>query len=112
LENQWREYGLMLTNDDLSIGTTLIRQTEEYGPVECDITVRFAATMTSRGWRGSYWEPPEAAEFEVEFIGAEFDGVPSDAPGPLTVIEIATLKRWFDENEAKAWECANDNKDI
>ena len=100
------------TNDDLSIGATLIRQDNEGQPVECDVSVKFAATMTSRGWRGSYWEPPEAAEFEIEFLGAELDGEPSDAPGPLTAIEVATLRKWFDENEARAWEAANDNKEI
>lgn len=105
------------TNDDLSIGTTLIRQDNDGEPVECDVVVNFAATMTSPGWRGSYYEPPESAEFEIEFLGAAFDlppgqTEPSDAPGPMTVIELATLEKWFDENEARAWECANDNKGV
>lgn len=102
----------MHTNDDLSIGTRLIRETEEYGPVACDVTVRFSATMTSKGWRGSYYEPPEAAEFEIEFLGAEFDGPHDDAPGPLTALEIKSLREEFEANEGRAWTVANDNKEV
>jgi hypothetical protein len=97
------------TNDDLWLNTTLIRQDNDGLPVECDVAINYAATMTSRGWAGSWMEPPEAPEFEIEFLSAELDGVPDDAPGPLTTIEVETLRKWFDENEARAWERANDN---
>lgn len=103
----------MRTNDDLRIGTTLIRQDNDGDPVACDVTVNFAATMTSRGYPAAWMEPAEAPEFEIEFLSAAFDGAePSDAPGPLTAIEVETLRKWFDENEKAAWECANDNRDI
>jgi hypothetical protein len=97
------------TNDDLRINTTLVRQTAEYGPVECDVTIHYAATMTHRGYPATWTEPAEGPEFEIEFLGAEFDGAPDDAPGPLTTIEIETLRQWFEEHEMRAIECANDN---
>lgn len=99
----------MRANDDLRLNTTLIRQDNDGAPVECDVAIRYAATMTHRGYPATWTEPAEGPEFEVEFLSAELDGIPDDAPGPLTVIEIETLRKWFDENEGRAWECANDN---
>lgn len=99
------------TNDDLWLGTTIVRQTDEYGPVECDVAINYAATMTSPGYPATRMEPAEGPEFEIEFLGAEIE-VNDDAPGPLTVIEMATLRKWFEANEARALECANDNWEI
>jgi hypothetical protein len=99
-------------NDDLWLNTTLIRQDNDGQPVECDVAINYAATMTHPGYPATWTDPAEAPEFEIEFIGAELDGDPCDAPGPLTVIEIAAMRKWFEENEARAWECANDNKEI
>ena len=97
------------TNDDLWLGTTLIRQDAAGEPVECDVAINYAATMTSPGYPATWMEPAEGPEFEIEFLSAELDGIPEDAPGPLTAIETATLRKWFEEHESDAIERANDN---
>lgn len=93
-------------NDELFLCTRIVRDEVEY-----DVTVDFAATMIHPGYPATRDEAGEAAEFLVEFLAARFDD-PSDAPGPLTEIEHATLRKWFDEHEGQAWECANDNREI
>jgi hypothetical protein len=97
------------TNDDLWLSATLIRQDADGDPVECDVVVNYAATMTSPGYPQTWMEPGEGPEFEIEFLSAELDGIPHDAPGPLTAIETATLRKWFEDHEGDAIERANDN---
>ena len=88
------------TNDDLWLSATLIRQDDEGEPVECDVAINYAATMTSPGYPATWMEPAEGPEFEIEFLSAELDGIPDDAPGPLTAIEIETLRKWFERTKA------------
>lgn len=96
---------------DLYLCTTLERTDADGEPVETDVIVYFEARMTSPGWRGTYWEPPSSPDYETTFAGADVDGTPGDGQPPLTEIEIATLRAWFDQQSDAAWECANDNFD-
>ena len=96
---------------ELYLTTTLVRQDNDGDSVEVDAIVYFEARMTDPGYRGSYYQPPEAPEYEVTFNSADLDGIPHDAPGPITVLETETLRTWFDTQEQAAWECANDNFD-
>lgn len=95
---------------ELYLCTTLVREVEGE-PVEVDAIVYFDARMTSRGSRGNYYHPPEAPEYECTFRAADLDGVPADAPHPLTAIEVETLRTWFEAQDRAAYECANDNFD-
>jgi hypothetical protein len=98
--------------DGLYLCTTLTRQTPEYGPVTCDVVVYFQVDGYVPGRRETRSDPGWGAEYGLAFIGADFDGEPSDAPGPLTAIETATLREWFDKNHARAADHANDNIDM
>jgi hypothetical protein len=96
---------------DLYLCTTLVRQDNAGDPVEIDAIVYFEARMTSPGYRATYMQPGEGPEYECTFNSADLDGIPHDAPGPLTVLETATLRTWFDTQGRAATECANDNFD-
>ena len=96
---------------ELYLCTTIVRQDADGDPVECDAIVYFDAHMTARGGRATWTDPGWAPEYECTFRSADLDGEPSDAPGPLTAIEIETLRAWFDAQADAAWECANDNFD-
>jgi hypothetical protein len=96
---------------ELYLCTTLIRQDNGGEPVECDAIVYFEARMTSPGYRATWTDPAAGPEYECTFSSADLDGIPSDAPGPLTATETQTLRTWFDAQEHAAWECANDNYD-
>lgn len=96
---------------DLCLCTTLERPDADGEPVETDVIVYFEARMTARGCRPSWTDPGWAPEYEVTFSSADVDGTPGDGQAPLTTIEIATLRAWFDAQSARAFECANDNYD-
>lgn len=102
---------------ELYLTTTIVRQDNDGDPVECDAIVYFDAVMTSpyRPEQGPSYasggQPAEGPEYDLTFSEAALDGEPSDAPGPLTVIETAQLRTWFDAHEREAFECANDNFD-
>lgn len=99
--------------NDLFLGTTLTRQTAEHGPVECDVIVFFEVDSFTPGYPQTWMQPAEGPEYELAFTGAAFDppGEPDDAPGPITTIEVAQLREWFETNHARAAEVANDNFD-
>lgn len=94
---------------ELYLTTTLLRQDNAGEPVEVDAIVYFEARMTDPGYRGSYYQPPEAPEYAITFNSADLDGIPHDAPGPITTLETETLRAWFARHRSEATECANDN---
>ena len=100
---------------DLYLCTTIQRAANDGETVECDAIVYYEARMTSPGCKArTYGDPAncwpaEAPEFDITFDRVDFDGKPIDAPGPMTEIEAATLRKWFDDNEKAAIEFANDN---
>ena len=96
---------------DLYLCTTIVRQDNDGEPVECDAIVYFEARMTARGGRATWTDPGWAPEYECTFSAADLDGIPHDAPGPLTTLETERLRAWFDTQDQAAWECANDNHD-
>lgn len=96
---------------ELYLCTTLVRDTVEHGRIEVDAIVYFDARMTGPGYRGNYYHPPESPEYECTFSTADLDGANDDAPGPLTAIEVQTLRTWFEKQDRAAYECANDNFD-
>ena len=94
---------------ELYLCTTLVRQDNDGEVFECDAIVYFDARMTARGCPPSWTDPGWAAEYEVAFRTADLDGLAQEAPGPLTEVEVATLRQWFEAHAAEAYECANDN---
>jgi hypothetical protein len=89
---------------------TTIERADEYGDlVEHDVRVEFTAKQTAAASRACWDDPGWAAEYDITFDGAEFDG--RFAPdGKLTAAELATLRTWFATKGDAASEAANDNR--
>ena len=92
---------------ELSLSTKLRRFNTD-GMLEAyDVIVFFTYTHRSAGFSATRVDPEDPAEYEFEFLRADFDGgEPDDAPGPLTSSELVDLQYWFDSHYAEAWQVA------
>lgn len=101
---------------DLFLCTTITRTDRDSDPIELDVLIYFEVVSYSPGCPARIrWDendhPAEPAEYEFEFLRAEFDGGEcADAPGPLTAEEIAALKDWFTKHHQEACEAADEQR--
>ena len=99
-----------------SIGTTLQREFEGE-PVTLDILVWFDATSYTPGCpmvhtqrNGDPGWPAEPAEYEFAISAIQIDGSPTDdASWPLTDAERARVSAWFENNQDRASQIADEN---
>lgn len=85
----------------LSLNALLTRTGPDGIPDEYGCTIQFIAVCVSPGCPANRWGASPhnawADEYEFEITAIYFeDGEPADAPGPLTIPEMATLTAWFD----------------
>jgi hypothetical protein len=92
----------------MHLWTTIERPDECGDPVEHDVKVEFTAHQTVAASRACWDDPGYPAEYDITFEGAAFDraNIPG---GPLTEAELVTVKTWFQANDDKVWQAANDN---
>lgn len=103
---------------ELSLSTTVKRPDVGGEITDWDVIVYFKVVSYSPGCpevrylrNGDPGYPAEPAEYEFEFVGAEFDGAPARELGLLTDVEIEGLKKWFEENHDRACEEADEQAD-
>ena len=98
----------MSTSDLLTIETTILRPaSDEPGEalVLWDVEIEFRETGYRPGAPATWTDPGDAAEHDIEYVGAELH---PDAPGgPLTEAEHAQMRAWFDEHYDEVFACAN-----
>lgn len=93
------------------MGTTLVRHKGTPDEEKVDVWIEFTGTMVSPGYAGDRYDPPHGPEWEFEINNIEMDLPRGVKPGPgdeLTPDEKAEVTAWFDANQDRAEEVAND----
>lgn len=92
----------------LHLYTTVPRLNASGEPLDCEVNVSFVATTHGRYHPATRTDPAEYPEVEIAFDGAELD---DKREPPLTPAELHHVELWFETQQAKAVEVANDNQD-
>lgn len=91
---------------------TLTRQSVAGPAVQCPARIYYQLDSYTPSPRAARDDQGAGSRFTFAFRGAELDGEPADAPGPLTDAELISLHAWWSQDRDAQQNAAEQQREL